>query len=51
MSGILELFALLKITSGIGFLAIWREQFLAGNVNDFRPPLGKVSSIDKFVPP
>jgi hypothetical protein len=49
MSGILELFLLLKLGSGIGFLVTWRNRLLASKVNYFHPPHNKKSPIDKLV--
>ena len=49
MTGILELFALVEIGSGIGFLATWRNRLLASKVNYFRPPHNKKSPFDKLV--
>ncbi len=49
MTGILELFALVEIGSGIGFLATWRNRLLASKVNYFRPLHNKKSPLDKLV--
>ena len=49
MTGILEVFLLLKVGSGIGFLVTWRNRFLASKVNHFHPPHNKKSPIDKLV--
>ena len=49
MTGILELFALLEIGSGIGFLVRWRSRLLASKVNYFHPPQNRTSPIDKLV--
>ena len=49
MTGILELFALVEIGSGIGFLATWRNRLLASKVNYFHQPHNKKSPIDKLV--
>lgn len=49
MIGILELFALLEVGSGIGFLVRWRNRLLASKVNYFRPPHNKSSPFDKLV--
>jgi hypothetical protein len=49
MSGILEMFLLLKVGSGIGFLVTWRNRLLATKVNYFHPPHNKKSPIDKLV--
>ena len=49
MTGILELFALVEIGSGIGFLATWRNRLLASKVNYFHPSHDKKSPFDKFV--
>jgi hypothetical protein len=51
MSGILELFLLLKLGSGIGFLVTWRNRLLASKVNYFHPPHNKKSPFDKLVRP
>jgi hypothetical protein len=49
MTGILELFALLELGSGIGFMVRWRKRLLASKVNYFHPPDNKKSPIDKLV--
>ena len=49
MTGILELFALVEIGSGIGFLATWRNRLLASKVNYFHPSHNKKSPFDKQV--
>jgi hypothetical protein len=49
MTGILELFALVEMGSGIGFLVRWRSRLLASKVNYFHPPHNKKSPIDKLV--
>jgi hypothetical protein len=49
MTGILELFLLLKLGSGIGFLVTWRNRLLASKVNYFHPPHNRKSPIDKLV--
>ena len=49
MTGILELFALVEMGSGIGFLLRWRNRLLASKVNYFRPPHNRKSPIDKLV--
>jgi hypothetical protein len=49
MTGILELFALVEIGSGIGFLATWRNRLLANKVNYFHPSNNRKSPIDKLV--
>ena len=49
MTGILELFALVEMVSGIGFLVRWRNRLLASKVNYFHPPHNKKSPIDKLV--
>ena len=49
MTGILELFAILEVGSGIGFLVRWRSRLLASKVNYFHPPHNKKSPIDKLV--
>ena len=49
MTGILELFLLLKLGSEIGFLVTWRNRRLASKVNYFRSPQNRKSPIDKLV--
>jgi hypothetical protein len=49
MTGILELFALFEMVSGICFLVRWRSRLLASKVNYFHPPHNKKSPIDKLV--
>jgi hypothetical protein len=49
LTGILELFLLLKLGSGIGFFVTWRNRLLATKVNYFHPPHNKKSPIDKLV--
>jgi len=49
MTGILELFVLLEIGSGIGFLVSWRSRLLASKVNYFHPPHNRKSPFDKLV--
>ena len=49
MTGILELFLLLKLGSGIGFVVTWRNRLLATKVNYFHPPHNKKSPLDKLV--
>ena len=49
MTGILELFALVEMASGIGFLVRWRCRLLASKVNYFHPPQNQKSPIDKLV--
>ena len=49
MTGILELFLLLKLGSGIGFFVTWRNRLLASKVNYFHPPHNRKSPIDKLV--
>jgi hypothetical protein len=49
MIGILELFALLEVGSGISFLVRWRSRLLANKVNYFHPPHNRKSPIDKLV--
>ena len=49
MTGILELFLLLKLGSGIGFFVTWRNRLLATKVNYFHPPHNRKSPIDKLV--
>jgi hypothetical protein len=49
MTGILELFALFEMVTGIGFLVRWRNRLLASKVNYFHPPHNRKSPIDKLV--
>ena len=49
MTGILELFALVEMGSGIGFLASWRNKVLKAKVNFFRQPNNKSSPFDKVL--
>ena len=49
MPGILELFALFELASGIGFLVEWRSKVLASKVNYFHPPHNRKSPVDKLV--
>ena len=49
MSGILELFLLLEVGSGIGFFVTWRNRLLASKVNYFHPPHNRKSPIDKLI--
>ena len=49
MTGILELFALAEMGSGIGFLVRWRKRLLTDEVNYFHPPHNRKSLIDKLV--
>jgi hypothetical protein len=49
LTGILELFLLLKLGSGIGFVVTWRNRLLATKVNYFHPPHNKKSPLDKLV--
>ena len=49
MTGILELFLLLKLGSGIGFFVTWRNRLLATKVNYFHPLHNKKSPLDKLV--
>ena len=49
MTGILELFLLLKLGSGIGFFVTWRNRLLATKVNYFHPPHNRKSPLDKLV--
>jgi hypothetical protein len=48
MTGILELFLLLKLGSGIGFWVTWRNRRLSSKVNYFHPPHNRKSPIDKL---
>ena len=49
MTGLLEMFALVEIGSGIGFLVSWRKRLLADKVNYFHPPHNRKSPFDKLV--
>lgn len=49
MTGILELFALFEMVTGVGFLVRWRNALLAGKVNCFRPPHNKKSPLDRLI--
>ena len=49
MTGILELFALAEMGSGIGFLVRWRSKLLSSKVNYFHPPHNRRSPLDKPV--
>ena len=49
MTGILEVFALAEIGSGIGFLAGWRNKVLKAKVNYFRQPNNRPSPFDKIL--
>ena len=49
MTGILEVFALAEIASGIGFLASWRNKVLKAKVNYFRQPNDRPSPFDKVL--
>jgi hypothetical protein len=49
MTGILELFALVEMGSGIGFLVRWRKRLLTDKVNYFHPPHSRKSPLDKLV--
>jgi hypothetical protein len=49
MTGILELFALAEMASGVGFLVRWRKRLLTDKVNYFHPPHNKKSPLDKLV--
>ena len=49
MTGILEVFALAEIGSGIGFLASWRNKVLKAKVNFFRQPNDRSSPFDKVL--
>ena len=49
MTGILEMFALVELGSGIAFLVRWRSRLLASKVNYFHPPHNRKSPIDKLV--
>ena len=49
MTGILEVFALVEIGSGIGFLASWRNKVLKAKVNFFRQPNNRPSPFDKVL--
>ena len=49
MTGILELFALLEMGSGVAFLVRWRKRLLADKVNYFHPPHNRKSPLDRLV--
>lgn len=49
MTGILELFLLLKVGSAFGFFVTWRNRVLASKLNYFHPPHNKKSPLDKLV--
>ncbi len=49
MTGILEMFALAEVGSGIGFLASWRNRVLKAKVNYFRQPNDRPSPFDKLL--
>jgi hypothetical protein len=49
MTGILEVFALLEMGSGVAFLVRWRKRLLADKVNYFHPPHNRKSALDKLV--
>jgi len=49
VTGILELFALVELGSGVGFLAGWRNKVLKAKVNFFRQPNNKPSPFDKVL--
>ena len=49
MTGILELFALVELGSGVGFLAGWRNKVLKAKVNYFRQPNNRSSPFDKLL--
>ena len=49
MTGMLELFALVEMASGVGFLVRWRSRLLTNKVNYFHPPHNKKSPLDKLV--
>ncbi len=49
MTGILEVFALAEIASGLGFPAGWRNKVLKTKVNYFRQPNNKPSPFDKVL--
>jgi len=49
LTGILEVFALAEIGSGIGFLVGWRHKVLKAKVNYFRQPNNKSSPVDKVL--
>jgi len=49
MTGILEMFALAEMGSGIAFLVRWRNRLLASKVNYFHPPHNRKSPLDKLV--
>jgi hypothetical protein len=49
LTGILEVFALAEIGSGIGFLASWRNKVLKAKVNYFRQSNSRPSPFDKIL--
>jgi hypothetical protein len=49
VTGILELFALFELGSGIGLLVRWRRNLLAAKVNFFRPLQNRKSPFDRWV--
>ena len=49
MTGILELFALVELGSGFGFLVNWRNRTLNAKVNFFRQPSNRPSPFDKVI--
>jgi hypothetical protein len=49
LTGILEVFALAEIGSGIGFLVGWRNKVLKAKVNFFRQPNSRPSPFDKVL--
>jgi hypothetical protein len=49
VTGILELFAIVELGSGFGFLASWRNKALNAKINFFRQPNNKPSPFDKVL--
>jgi hypothetical protein len=49
MTGLLELFALAELGSGIGYMASWRNKVLTRRINYFHPPNNPKSQFDKLV--
>lgn len=48
MPGILELFALLEIGSGVAFLVRWHKRVLTDKINYFHTPHNKKSPFDRL---
>ena len=49
MTGVLEMFALVEMAGGIGFLVGWRKRLLADKVNYFHLSNNRKSPFDKLV--